>query len=133
MNWKLIFQLSLFGLAMAITTVYLIPSSVEPYCWLLIFIACAVIIARNCTSRYFLHGFCVSLVNCVWVTGAHVILYNSYAATHAKEVEMMSAMPVSPRLMMLLTGPIVGIVSGLVLGLFALIASRITRRPQRVA
>jgi uncharacterized membrane protein len=38
-------------------------------------------------------------------------------------------MPDSPRLMMLLTGPIVGIVSGLVLGLFSLAASKLVRSP----
>jgi uncharacterized membrane protein len=33
MNWKLIFLLSLFGLAMAIATVFVIPSNIEPLFW----------------------------------------------------------------------------------------------------
>ena len=43
---------------------------------------------------------------------------------------MTASTPLSthPRLMMICTGPIVGLVSGLVLGLFAFIASRISRR-----
>ena len=41
MNWKLIFLLSLFGLAMAVGTVFVITSQIEPWCWLLIFIVCA--------------------------------------------------------------------------------------------
>jgi len=36
--------------------------------------------------------------------------------------------PDSPRLMMLLTGPVAGIVSGFVLGLFAFIGSRILQK-----
>ena len=40
MNWKLIFLLSLFGLAMGIATVYVIPSRLEPMFWLAISILC---------------------------------------------------------------------------------------------
>jgi hypothetical protein len=71
LNWNLIFRLSLFGLAMAFATVYFKPSNIEPFCWLAIFIICAYLIAKNCTSKYFLHGLFVSLLNAVWITAAH--------------------------------------------------------------
>jgi hypothetical protein len=127
MNWKLIFQLSLFGLAMAISTVYWIPSSLEPFFWLAIFIICAYLIARNCTEKFFLHGLFVSLVNSIWITAAHILLFNTYIANHPKEAEMMAnmAMPKHPRRLMLLMGPFAGLIFGLVLGLFAFIASKI--------
>jgi hypothetical protein len=130
MKWKLIFQLSLFGLAMAFGTVYFIPSTIEPLCWLIIFIVCAWFIAKNCTEKYFLNGLFVSLVNCIWITSAHILLYNTYLAGHAQEAEMMTKMPIpnSPRLMMLITGPFIGIISGLILGLFAFIASKIVKK-----
>lgn len=130
MNWKLIFQLSLFGLAMGIATVYFIPSKAEPLCWLFIFILCAYFIAKHCPEKYFLNGLCVSLLNSVWIMAAHVLLYDTYIQNHAEEAEMMSQMPlsVSPKLMMLVMGPVVGLVSGLVLGLFAVIASKIVKR-----
>jgi len=127
MNWKLIFQLSIFGLAMAISTVFWIPSNLEPFFWLAIFIISAYVIARNCTGKYFLHGLFVSLVNSVWITVTHILLFKSYAENHPKEMEMMTTMPLNthPRLMMLLSGPVIGLISGCVLGLFALIASKI--------
>ena len=130
MNKKLIFQLSLFGLAMAIATVYVIPSSIEPLFWLVIFVICSYIIAKQCTEKYFLHGLCVSLVNAVWITAAHIILFDTYIANHAQEAAMMAKMPMpdSPRLMMLMTGPVIGLVSGIVLGLFAFIASKIMKK-----
>ena len=130
MNSKLIFQLSLFGLAMAIATVYWIPSNIEPVFWLAVFIVCAYLIAKKCTGKFFLHGFFVSLVNSVWVTVAHVILYYPYIASHPEETNMMAQMqiPINPRIMMLITGPIIGVLSGLVLGLFAFIANRIVRK-----
>jgi hypothetical protein len=129
MNWRLIFALSLFGLAMGVATVFVVPSNVEPIVWLAIFIACAVIIAKRAPGKFFLHGLCVSLVNSVWITAAHVLLFDSYIATHAREAEMTRSMPLAPRVMMILTGPVVGLVSGLVLGLFAFVAGKILRRP----
>src|SRR5258707_14300551 len=129
LDFKLILRLSLFGLVMAIATVFVIPSKVEPLCWLVIFLVCAVLIARRAPAKYFLHGFAVSLANCVWITSFHILFFDSYLARHPQEAAMMKTMPLpdSPRLMMLLTGPVVGIVSGIVLGLFALIASKLLK------
>ncbi len=125
MNWKLILQLSLFGLAMAVGTVFVIPSNVEPLFWLAIFAVCAYLIATKAPGRYFLHGLATSLVNSAWITAVHVILFDTYVANHPREAEMMTKLPISPKLMMLCTGPIIGVISGLVLGLFAVIARKI--------
>ena len=135
MNWKLIFSLSLFGLFMAFATVYFISSDVEPFCWLIIFVICAYIIAKNCTSKYFLQGLLVSLVNSVWITAVHIILYDTYIAHHANEAAMMRNMPFPnhPRRMMLVVGPVIGLISGIVLGLFAFVASKIVKSNKSVA
>ena len=129
LDFKLILQLSLFGLLMGVATVFVIPSNIEPLFWVTIFVACAVLIARSRSDKHFLHGFSVSLVNCVWITGAHILLFQSYLERHPQEAEMMTKMPLpdSPRLMMLMTGPVVGIISGLVLGLFAFVAGKIVK------
>jgi hypothetical protein len=129
MNWKLIFTLSLFGLAMAIATVFWIPSNIEPIFWLLIFLFCAYQVAKTVSNNYFLHGFLVSLVNCVWITSAHILFAETYLFNHPNEAAMMQTMPMpdSPRLMMGVMGPVVGIISGLVLGLFSWIASKIVK------
>ncbi len=130
MKWNLIFNLSLFGLAMAFATVYFIPSNLEPFFWLVIFIICAWQIAKKCNSRYFLHGFMVSIFNSVWITAVHILLFNQYIANHASEADMMKKMPMpdSPRLMMLMTGPVIGVISGLILGLFAFVASKVVKK-----
>jgi hypothetical protein len=130
LDGRLILALSLFGLAMAIATVFVIPSSIEPVFWLAIFLVCAYIVATRAPGKFFLHGFLVSLVNCVWITTAHIALADSYLARHPDEAAMLTKMPMpdSPRLMMLMTGPMVGIVSGLVLGLFSFVAAKIMKR-----
>ena len=131
MNWKLILQLSLFGLVMGIGTVFFIPSTIEPLCWLAIFIISAFLIAKDRRDNHFLHGLFLGIANSVWITAAHVLLFNQYAANHVKEMAMMSSMPLSPRLMMLLTGPIVGVVSGIVIGLFAWLAGKLVKPAPR--
>jgi hypothetical protein len=130
MNWKLIFLLSLFGLAMAFATVYVVPSNIEPLIWLPIFLVCAWLIGRYAPGKPFVHGLMVGIVNSIWITAAHVALFDPYLAHHAKEADMMKTMPatVSPRVMMACVGPIVGVISGAVIGLFAMLAWRLARR-----
>jgi hypothetical protein len=130
LNIKLVLLLSLFGLAMALGTVFVIPSNIEPVFWLAIFVVCAGLIAQRCSGKYFLHGLLVGLANCVWVTSFHILFFDSYLARHPQEAAMMKTMPLpdSPRLMMLMMGPVVGVVSGIVLGLFALVAAKILKR-----
>jgi hypothetical protein len=128
MNWWLIFGLSLFGLAMAFATVYFIPTKIDPFCWLVIFIICANQIAKYAEDRYFLHGFLVSLVNCVWIAIVHILMAATYFAHHKEEAKQYATLNaqfgLSVTQAMLLREPIVGILSGVVLGLFALIASK---------
>ena len=139
MNWKLIFGLSLFGLLMAFATITLIPSSIEIYIWVPVFLICAWIIAQKAPGKFFLHGFLVSLVNCVWITGAHVFMSSLYLSHHADEASQYAAMQksfmqgghgisLSVRRAMLIFGPVIGIISGLVLGLFSFIASKISKK-----
>lgn len=131
MNWKLIFQLSVFGLIMAFTTVWLIPEKIEPVFWVLIFIFCAWVIVRSHTGKYFLHGFLLSLVNCIYITGVHIIFYTDYITNHPGIAKMAADhpfMPLHPRLAMLITGPVFGIICGIILGLFTLIASKLTTK-----
>ena len=130
MNWKLIFQLSVFGLIMAFGTVSLIPEKVEPAFWLVIFIFCAYIIAKRGVGKYFLHGFFVSIFNCVWILAVHLIFYKTFMQHHAMPSATnanMQAMQTHPRLLMLIIGAIIGVASGLVLGLFAFIMSRFVK------
>jgi len=132
MNWKIIFQLSLFGLIMAIATISLIPENVEPVFWLVIFAFGAFVIAKACSGRYFLHGFLVSIVNSVWITAAHIIFRESYLAHHPQIASMNAGMPpfftTHPQLAMVIMGPVFGALFGIINGLFALVASNIVKK-----
>ena len=131
MNWPLVFRLSFFGLAMGIGTVFLISSRVEPLLWLVIFAISAFVIAKGTSGRRFQHGVLLGLGNSVWVTGAHILLFDAYIARHPEEAAMMGSMPLpdSPRFMMAMVGPIIGFFSGCVIGLLAVVTAKIANRP----
>ena len=130
MNWKLILLLSLFGLAMGLATVFWIPSNLEPAFWLPIFAVCAFVIARAGSGNAFAHGIYLGLANSVWITAAHIMFVGRYLSTHRSEAAMLQMMPApnSPRLMMAASGPVAGVISGVVIGVFAFVASRFVRR-----
>lgn len=130
MNWRLLFSLSLFGLGMGLATISSIPTKIEPFFWLIIFIVCAYFIAKNVNGKYFLHGFVLSLINSIWITGSHILMYNSYVANHPETADMSSQMHMAnhPRLLMALLGPVFGACFGLIMGLFALIASKLVKK-----
>jgi len=123
MNWKLPLMLSGFGLAMGVATVFVIPSNIEPFCWLAIFIVCAVIIAMRAPGKHFLHGLMLGVFNSFWIIAAHEAFYADYLAAHPQEAAM-PTMGVPQRAFMVIFGLIIGVVSGLVLGLFSFIASK---------
>ena len=129
MNWKIILQLSTLGLIMAFGTVSLIPMMIEPIFWVAIFVFSAYVIARVCNGKYFLNGFCVSLVNCFWIVSVHVLFAKAYTENHLQVIESMpGSLIFHPRLGMIVTGPGFGIVSGLVLGSFSWIASKLIKK-----
>jgi len=131
MNWKLIFQLSLFGLIMAFATISLIPEHFEFIFWIVIFVFCAWVIAKRAGGKYFLHGFLLSIANSVWITIVHSIFCLTYMNNHPDMSPDKMHMPLSlqdhPREIMLIMAPFFGAAFGLVQGLFAFIASKIVK------
>ena len=127
MNWKLILQLSLFGLAMGLATVFLIPSGIEPVFWLVIFLVCAYLIARRTSARRFEHGVFLGITNSVWITASHMIFFHQYLARHPQEAGMMQSFPAadSGRLLLAMVGSAVGFISGGVIGILAVIAAKV--------
>jgi hypothetical protein len=132
MSWKIIFQLSLFGLIMAFATVALIPEMFEPVFWVLIFVFCAWVIAKVCTGKYFLHGFLVSMVNSIWITAVHAVFRETYVAHHPQAASMGASMPpylaTHPQLALALMAPVFGIMFGIILGSFSFLASKIVKK-----
>jgi hypothetical protein len=123
MNWKLIVRLAIFGVAMGLGTVFFIPSTVEPFLWLIVFLLSAYTIAKYCVRRRFLHGLLVGLFDSLLKTTVHMIFFTSYVTRHSHEIAMIRQMTtaISPRQLIALSSPVWGLVFGTVIGLFAML------------
>ena len=127
MNWKLIFTLSLFGVAMGVASLFGLTGKIEPLLWLGIFILYAVMIAKKARSKHFLHGFLVSVLNGIWVGIIHSAFSSTLFLNNPEMLEGFQKLPqsFSPQAMMLVMGPLIGAATGIVAGLFALIAVKV--------
>ncbi len=114
---------------MAFATVSLIGEKYEPGFWLVIFVFCAWVIAKVCQGKYFLHGFFVSIINSVWITAVHLMFRRSYVLNHPEfaPTNLPSQFVRHPRLVMALVMPVFGVLFGIILGLFALVASKLIK------
>jgi uncharacterized membrane protein len=66
------------------------------------------------------------------MTAVHIFFYQTYVNHHPAMANMGHNMPsflsIHPRLTMLIFGPVFGALSGIILGLFALLASKIVKK-----
>ncbi len=135
MRWSLVRSLSMFGLAMALGTIALIPARLGGPLWIVIFLVTSLIVAKRADRLFFLHGFLVGLVNWAWVTAAHVAFHGAYVAHHAADIAARGAMapampaPLAPAyaLMQAYDVPIPG-ASGLIYGALSWLGSKVLRR-----
>ena len=130
MNWKLIFALSLFGVAMGIASLFGLTGHIEPLLWIVIFVFYAWWIAKHCSGKYFLHGFLVSVLNGVWISLIHSALFETYIRNNPEMTAGFQNLPksINPRLLVLIIGPIIGVLTGVIAGLFAWVAAKLFNR-----
>ena len=131
MNWKLCVFLSVLGLLVGMVTISIVPSTIEPFLWLGVFLITAVLTAKYAPGKYFVHGFLISILNSIWVTLAHVSRYDDYVAAHPEWLQMLQNLPPGiakdPRMLMVPVGIISGVLSGVVLGLFCWVTNKFVK------
>jgi len=130
MNWKLIGSLSGFGMAMGIASVFGLTAGKEGFLWLLIGIFCAYWIARSQSAKFFHHGFLVGLLSGIVAPIIQAIFFSTYLANNPESAAQFNQLPagLEPRLFTLILAPIIGLISGLFLGLFAIVASKLMKK-----
>jgi hypothetical protein len=125
MNYKLLFKLSVLGMLLAFATVYFIPSTIEPFFWAMIFTFNAFIISNKCSEKYFLSGLVLGLLNGGWTLLVHLFLFNDYVANHPEEMTQLGD---SPKQMLIISGLVITIFSGIMQGFFTFIISKLNRK-----
>src|ERR1051326_5036618 len=131
MSFRLVLTLSLAGLLVGLGTVFgLVHSGIESIVWCGLAIVFAFVIAARAPSRPFLHGFLVGLIAGVRCELLQAAFLDRSLARNPKAADSFTRLPqgMSPRLLLVVSAPIIGGLYGVVIGFFAWIASKLIRR-----
>jgi hypothetical protein len=131
MNWQLILTLSLLGVVLGLVSVFGFLGNQIWLLWLCVAAFCAWQFARNTRRYLFLHGFYLGIFVGVCASWVQAIFLPAYLSNNPRMAEVFNNLPhnLHPAYLLLIMGPIVGTVSGVVVGLFAIIAGKIARGP----
>jgi hypothetical protein len=132
MNWRLILSLSLFGIIFSIASVFGFTSGREWLAWLLIGVYSGWKFARRSHEDLFLHGFYLGILAGCFSSVVQALFVSAYLANNPRMVEALNALPqgLHPAAVVLIMGPIIGTVSGVVFGVIAIIAGKLVKRKQ---
>lgn len=129
MKWKTILLLSLFGILMGLNSVFGIIKNVEWILWLVIAIISAYVLNKRTTKLLVTHAVVTGLFMGVLNAIIQSSLFDSYLANNP-EIEGFKQWPITvePQYFLLMAGPFAGIIYGLIIGLFALIIKKISKK-----
>lgn len=125
MNWVLVGLLSVPGAMMGLLSVRGHTRGIEPYLWVVLGVFASLVVSRTSGGRMFLHGLAVGIA---WGALNGVVaaaLFDTYSRHNPEVVARFAARAGGPpaRLMFLMAAPVVGLVTGLVLGGMCWVAS----------
>jgi ABC-type dipeptide/oligopeptide/nickel transport system permease subunit len=137
MNVRIVVAVGAAGALIGVATVFgLIPAGHERWFWLAVGVVSAVVIARVMPNRHFLEGFAAGFVACTLAPLIQGACFDTYLAHNALAADTFKSVPagLSPRLLVLVSAPVIGVLMGTVLGLMSWLAAKLTprRRKQEV-
>jgi hypothetical protein len=123
MNWRLVLQLSMFGVAMGLGIVFFLPSTVTTILWTLIVVLSGYAIAQRCVRLRFLNGLVVGLLDRLLSTVVQVLFFHAYAVRHPDNIALLQAFvpAMSVRRLLVISSPVLGLLYGVAIGLVALL------------
>lgn len=135
MNWKIVFLLSGFGLAMGAASVLGLTTGIELWLWLAIGVICVAVLLRRVHGKPGLHGFFVGLIGGGIAPVVQSLMFPTYMANNPELQANFAQVPggLEPRYFVLLLAPVAGVVSGAVLGTASWLMGRLVARRNRAA
>lgn len=117
MDWNLVIILSSIGLIMGLLSVKGFTQVLEPYLWLLFGIAVSLILSKNIEAKSFQHGLFIGLAWGILNGLTQCVFFNTYLANNPQLQQNFQKLTfMQPRFFALLTGPVIGLLTGLALG-----------------
>ncbi len=130
MRWKVILLLSLFGLLMGALSLGGFTRGIELWYWIAIAAISALVLARSAQQRHFLHGWFVGALSGLWNGTVQAAFFTTYAANNPASIQNTdgSSFVLTPTFV-LIAGPIIGMIYGVVVGLLSQVTARILKPP----
>ena len=134
MNWKLIFGLAGFGVLMGVLSLFGYTQGIEWLLWLIIAVVCSVLIAKMLSVKYFLNGLLVGFLGGIFNSIVQSVFFDTYLSNNPKAAEGFGPIPggLDPRIFVLIAGPFIGLLYGLVLGLFTWLTGKIFKKQPNI-
>ena len=125
MDWKLVLLLSAIGIIMGLLSVRGFTQKIEPFLWLLFGIATSLILSKN-IDRPFLYGLAIGIGWAVLNGAIQSVFFDTYLANNPSlQQSFQKKTFVQPRYVALLTAPVIGLITGLVLGGLSLLFKKL--------
>jgi len=126
MNWTIILLLSSFGLVMGLLSIKGYIQKLEPFLWILFGIITSLVLSNNIDNKTFLHALLIGLFWGVLNGITQSAFFDQYLANNANLQERFKQSTfIQPRYLVLVTGPVIGLITGLVLGGLTLLLKKI--------
>ena len=126
MDWTTIILLSLFGIIMGALSVKGFTQKLEPFLWLLFGIITSLVLSKNLDQKTFLHGLLIGLAWGIVNGLTQSAFFDTYLENNSYLQEgFKKTIFIQPRYFVLITGPIIGLITGLVVGGLSLLLKRI--------
>jgi hypothetical protein len=126
MNLTLILLFSTFGIVMGFLAVKGYTHKIEPFLWLLFACIVALTVSKNVNDKIFIHGLIIGLAWGILNGLSQSIFFSQYIANNPHLQESFNKTgSMNPKYLGLITGPIIGLIMGLVLGGLSLLFKKI--------
>lgn len=126
MNWTLLILFSLFGGIMAILSIKGYTQKIEPVLWLLFSVIVALVLAKNVEIQTFIHALVIGLSWGILNGIIQSAFFDQYLANNPRLVESFKKSTfINGKYLVLITGPMMGLLIGAVMGGMALLMRRI--------
>ncbi len=127
MNWK-IWSLTLFGIVMGFASVFGLTQNYEFIYWLIIAVISGIVIAKVADRQIFTKGVVVGLFMGIFNAVIQAAMFDTYLQRNPESLDGFKRLPMTlePQYVILFSGPFIGILYGIVIGLIAFLIDKIT-------